>query len=635
MANFYTDNDDLRFYLEHWVDWAKLYDLVEHGGRAPDAFASPAEAAQAYREVLEALGAVVADELAPHALELDTTGLRLENGEVVLPARLRSFFEQLRELGIFGVAVPRELGGMNCPLLLQFISTEILARADVSAGTQAAFYGAVAVALLKYTLDEGSIRFDKDEARIEECRFKEQIGEIIRGEAWGSMDITEPHAGSDMAALRARAVQKPEGGWEVSGQKVFITAGHGKLHIVIARTEPDEGPTAGLAGLSLFLVPGYEDGPSGRKRFVTIDRIEEKMGHHASATCTLNFDRAPAQLIGKRGEGFHYMLQLMNGARIAVGFESLGLAEAAYRLARRYAEERPSMGKTIDKHEMIADLLDEMRTDIQGVRALTFAGAVAEEEAQRLQTRLRYFSEPGTLEHRRLEQQLRAARAEARRLTPLVKYLASERALECAQRAVRILGGAGYIKEYGAEKLVRDAFALPIYEGTSQIQSLMAMKDTFSAILKAPQDFLKRSAQARWRAMSARDTLERRVAKITVMSLSAQQHLLSRTAADKLRALGIGQLREVFRRDWDPKRDFAFAMLHAERLTRMLADAAVCELLLEQHKRFPERREVLERYLERAEPRVRFLLDEITSTGERLLRELQAAEGGEDTSASA
>jgi hypothetical protein len=190
---------------------------------------------------------------------------------------------------------------------------------------------------------------------------------------------------------------------------------------------------------------------------------------------------------------------------------------------------------------------------------------------------------------------------------------------------VQIHGGNGYMKEFGAEKLVRDALVMPIYEGTSQIQSLMAMKDCLSGILKSPQDFVRRTAQARWRSMSARDPMERRVARIQQLSLAAQQHLITKTAAAKVRSLqglSITRWPTAFLKDWDPKRDFACAMLHAERLTRILVDEQVCELLLAQANEYPERREVLERYLERAEGRVRYLHGEITSTGSRLLASL-------------
>src|SRR5690606_24172364 len=172
-----------------------------------------------------------------------------------------------------------------------------------------------------------------------------------------------------------------DGNWYVTGQKIFLTSGHGKHHIVIARTEPDK---PGLAGLSLFHVPAYEDMPDGtRRRIAVIDRLEEKLGHHGSATAAVSFDRAPARLIGRRGEGFQLMLLLMNNARVGVGFESIGVCEAAYRKARDYAAERRSMGKTIDRHEMIADFLDEMQTEILGLRALAMQCAWHEELHQR------------------------------------------------------------------------------------------------------------------------------------------------------------------------------------------------------------------------------------------------------------
>jgi hypothetical protein len=316
------------------------------------------------------------------------------------------------------------------------------------------------------------------------------------------------------------------------------------------------------------------------------------------------------------------MLLLMNGARLGVGFECIGLCEAAIRLAEGYAAQRQSMGKALAKHEMIADYLDEMKTDVQGLRALAVEGVVHEELGQKLELRLRFRTDLSEAQKRELEEAVARHRRKARRITPLLKYLAAEKAVEMARRCIQIHGGVGYTKEYGAEKLLRDAVVMPIYEGTSQIQALMAMKDTLGAILKRPQRFLRRGAQVRWRAMSARDPLERKLARIESMSHQAQQHLILRTAGDKFRSVAAHPITEwpaILGRNWNPKRDFAFALLHAERLTRILADEAIGEVLWEQARKHPERREVLERYLERAEPRVRFLLDEITTTGDRLL----------------
>lgn len=629
MSNFFTDNDDLVYYFDKGIEWGPLVKATERGLKHEGAPASVAEAVEIYRDIAEMIGAFAAEDIAPHVRAMDAEGVRLENGEAVLPGPMNAIFDRIRELDLHWLCVPRELGGMNAPMLLYFVNAELFARADVSVMAHHGFHGGIALALLAASVREGTTTFKGTE--IESTRFRSALEEIARGEAWGTMDITEPDAGSDMAALRTTAAQDEHGQWFVTGQKIFITSGHGKYHFVIARTEKSTGESdlaAGLAGLSFFLVPAYEDRPDGtRHRVVQIDRIEEKLGHHGSATCALNFDRAPAQLIGKRGEGFKYMLLLMNMARIGVGFESIGLCEAATRLAAAYAAERRSMGKTIDKHELIADYLDEMRTDVQGLRALAMHAAVNEELGQRYTMFLRF--DRGSPAAKHIERKAKRHTEAARRVTPLLKYLAAEKAVQHARRAMQIHGGNGYITEYGAEKLLRDALVMPIYEGTSQIQALMAMKDTLGSIMKQPQQFLARIAQARWRSLSARNPLERRVARLQTVSYDVQQYLLRKTAADKFRSMAdrpLSEWTQAFLKDWDPKRDFAYAMLHAERLARLLADVAICEILLEQSRRHPERAQVLERYLGRAEPRCRYLHDVITTTGHALLARLSEDE---------
>lgn len=631
MANYYRDNDDLRFYLEQGIDWREIAELAERDFRDPDGHKSVLDAVELYREIAEAMGELAGEEIAPHAAAIDRAGARLEGGEAVLPPQFEGIFRRMREMDLFGLCLPRELGGLNAPLVLYLLSNEIFARADVSVMAHFGFHVGISTALLQFSMLEGSTRIDPETGAILETRFADAIAEITSGRAWGCMDITEPDAGSDMAALRTVGEQAADGSWTVSGQKIFITSGHAKYHVVIARTE---GPGSGLDGLSLFLVPTYREEGGARVRLAPIDRIEEKLGHHGSVTAAVTFDRTPAQLIGKRGDGFRYMLKLMNGARLSVGFESIGLCEAAYRMAKDYAAQRPSMGKTIDRHEIIADYLDEMRSDIEGLRALAMYGACQEELARRKEL-LAGTRSP------RAEQAGREARVHsqrARRVTPLLKFLGAEKAVEMARRCLQIHGGNGYMVEYGAEKLLRDALVMPIYEGTSQIQALMVMKDALGAAIRRPQQFVRQVAQARWRSLAARDPLERRAARLEVQALAAEQHLLTRTAADKLRSLSGRPLAEwpaALRRNWNPKRDFAFALLHAERLARLMADAAIAEILWEQAARHPERRGVLERYLERAEPRARHLLDEITSTGHRLLADLAARDQATDEEPSA
>jgi 3-(methylthio)propanoyl-CoA dehydrogenase len=629
MGNFYDDNDDLRFYVERGLDWERLVRLTEYDFKSPGGFGSVDEAVSFYKETLSLVGRFVADEIGAHALELDKQHPKLVDGEVVYPERMRELFRELAGLELNGLSVPRELGGLNAPMAVFQMTTEIFARGDVSICAHHGFHGGMALAALMYSALEGTTKFDPALPGVSETRFKHVVDDILAGNSFGSMDITEPHAGSDMANLRTKGEQDPDGRWFVTGQKIFITSGHGRWHFVIARTEEGgdtEDAFAGLQGLSMFLVPAFDE--HGVRTHTTLDAVESKLGHHGSATVAISFDRAPAELIGQRGEGFKYMLMLMNNARIGVGFEALGCAEAAYRQARAYASERPSMGKVVAQHEMIADYLDEARTDLQAIRCLAMSAAFQEEVQQKLDLRLRFDPPADPAERARLEKEIEQLKRRVRHLTPLLKYLASEKAVEIARRNVQIHGGSGYMVEYGAEKLLRDAVVMPIYEGTSQIQALMAMKDNLMSAVRHPRTFVRESAQARWRSVSARDPYERRVSKLQVVRGQAIQHLLSKLAGSKLRELRgqpLGTWGTALQR-FDPKRDFALAMLHAERLIRILVDVAVAEELHEQGKQHPDRLEILERWLERAEPRSRFLLDEITTTGERLLRTLHGAD---------
>ena len=637
MSNFFTDNEDLRFYLERGIDWEPLVRLTEGADLgSEEGHGSVEDAVAFYGDVLEMIGRFVGEEIAPRAAALDRAGVELRDGEVVSSPEFEEIFAGLEALGIHGMSLPRELGGLNCPVLLYMLSNEIVARADTSVMAHHGFHGGIALALLIYSIEEGTTQFDQETGRIVKTRFAEEIGEIARGETHGSMDITEPDAGSDMGALRCVARQDEEGRWRITGTKIFITSGQGKYHIVIARTEEeaegDDGPMAGLAGLSTFLVPAWEEDEEGnQRRLAWVDRLEEKLGHHASATCSVVFEDTPAELIGERGQGFKHMLLLMNNARIGVGFESIGVCEAALRLARAYAAERRAFGKTIDQHELIAARLDRMEVEIAGLRALAVAAALAEEQSVKGELWLRRRSTT-ELERKRVERESRRHRARARRYTPLLKFLAAEKAVEMARDCVQIHGGMGYTREYGAEKLLRDAMVFPIYEGTSQIQALMVMKDSLQAIIKAPQDFVRRTAQARWRALSARDLRSRRLARVQTLSAGARQHLLAKTARDKfrdVRDLPPTQWLDALRRDWDPKRDFAHAMLHAERLAELLAHEAIAELLYDQARRFPDRAELFDRHMELVEPRCRYLHDMITTTGDRLVSRLDGrAEAG-------
>jgi alkylation response protein AidB-like acyl-CoA dehydrogenase len=617
MVNFYDDNADLKFYIDKAIDWASLVGVTEFDYKAPDGFPNEMEALDFYREVLGLLGEFSANEVAPYTKDIDCQHPTLKNGEVSFPPVTQEIMDKLNALQVHSMCLPRELGGMNCPYILHLVMTELFARSDVSMAAHVGFHGGMALAALVFSTYEGSTEFDAEAARIKSTRFREMIEEIGAGKAWASMDITESGAGSDMAALTAQAVLEDDGRWYLTGNKIFITSGHAKYHYVVAKTEKCEenNEFSGLKALSMFLVKAYDvDAQGNRTHHAWFDNLEDKLGHHGSATVGVRYDHTPAQLIGKRGDGFRLMLLIMNNARLGIGFEALGICEAAYRMAKAYASERSSMGKTIDRHEMIADYLEQMQTDIQALRALSMEGAFHEEMSHKKELLLRYLPPAKPEDRKAIKREVTLHQKISRRMTPLVKYMGSEKAVEMSRQCIQIHGGYGYSTEYGAEKLLRDAMVLPIYEGTSQIQSLMVMKDSLMGILKAPGDFFSGLAKSCWRSCFTADSAVRRTARLQRRQHMVLLYLLRRLAIKKL-AGGLGK----FTGEWDPKRDFALAMLHAERLTRLSIDVAVCEALLAQALRFPERRELLERYLERAEQRCRYLHDEITKTGDRLL----------------
>ena len=629
MKNFFDDNEDIKWYLEKGIDWDPIVRLTEYDMQAPDAPATVEEAVGNYRDILDAVGAFVAETVAPRWAELDAGHPHLRGEEVEEAEVVRELTEGLGQMGLFGLCVPRELGGTNMPLILFQLTQELIARADTSLCAHVGFHGGIAMAGLLYSVLEGTTTFTENPPRILKTRFQEMVEEIVAGKAWGSMDITEPGAGSDMAALTTRGVQRPDGSWVVSGQKIFITSGHGRWHFVIARTEDAKGEDAfgGLKGLSLFLVPAWDWGPNGEKIWkARFAGVEQKLGHAASATVTISFEESPAMLVGERGKGFSQMLVLMNNARIGVAFESLGVAEAAWRAAKDYAAQRPSMGKTIDRHEMIAEILEGMQTDIQAIRAMGIEAAWNEEMAQKIELALRFLPMDTARREGLLRQQARC-RKRSRELTPVLKWFASERCVDIARKSIQVHGGSGYIRETGVEKLLRDAMVFPIYEGTSQIQALMAMKDNLLAVLKAPGPFFAQLLSTRTGSLAGGP--DGRVLGLRHNVLSAIYFLIRKLAGSKFSELPLSRpgAWKGLLQNWDPKRDFALAMLHAERLISLLADAQIAEILQEQSKKDPKRAELLERWLEKAEPRSNATLQEIYRIGPRLLARLESKNG--------
>ena len=615
-TNFFLDNEDLKFQFEHGIRWDEITELTEFGFKLPGGHANLQEAKEFYRAVVESVGEFAGEEIAPRTLQIDAEGNHLVDGEVQPGKALSQVYQGLKDRELWGMSIPREFGGSNCPLAAFFVTAELLARADVSIMTHFSFHSGIALALLMFAAREGSLKLEN--GQLTSFRWEQAAREIAAGEAWGAMDLTESDAGSDLGRIRTRAVER-NGTWFVSGEKIFITSGHGQYHIVLAKTDVPNStgkPLDPLKQLSLFLVRRVIERDGKTVKNFEISKVEEKVGHHGSATCSLLFEDSEAELIGKLGQGFELMLMLMNNARVGVGFEAIGCAEAAFRQAREYARNRKTMGQTIDRHPVVAEMLMDMELDLIALRALAIEAANHVELSAKIDMRLRLAPPADAEEKRKLERKLRKLSKRARLITPLLKYAAAEAAVRITRQNMQILGGPGYVREVGAEKLLRDALVLPIYEGTSQIQSLMSLKDNMTNALSRPGEFAKETARIQFLAGTAPDETARLFHKAEASINRALLAVIGRIASKKLRRtvgengwMQVKQFADMSK--WDPKIDFSQGLVHAERFARALSDLECARVLLDQATNFPQRKKLAERYIKRMAARVAVQTDAI------------------------
>ncbi len=458
MPNFYADNDDIRFLFKH-IDLGALAKLCEEDFKFASQFDSaPANADEAvrnYEMVLDSIGQLSGDFIAPRAESVDREGSTLNaDGSVSYAKGIAESMDKLAKAEVMGFTLPHRFGGINFPNLVYSMATEIVSRADASLMN---IFGLQGIA--------GTI----DAFASEEIKQK-YLHDFAAGKITGAMVLTEPDAGSDLQAVKLRAFQDNNGNWLLHGVKRFITNGCGEVLLVLSRSEPDR--TGGL-GLSLFVC---DRGPT-----VHIRRLEDKLGIHGSPTCEIFFDNTPCQLIGERQRGLvTYVMALMNGARIGIAGQSLGIAEAAYRVARDYASSRKQFGTAIQKLPAVRDLLIDMKIAIEAGRAMLY-------ETSRVVDINICFERQLELNPPKDKEKLKALKEQSRRfdrlasmLTPMSKYICSEMANRVAYDSLQVLGGSGYMRDYAVERHARDARITTIYEGTSQLQIVAAVRGVCS-----------------------------------------------------------------------------------------------------------------------------------------------------------
>ena len=448
--NYYTDNKKvLRHYLSHPLMkrivamQERDYTQAAQYNYAPVDFD---EAVEGYEKVLELVGELCAEVIAPNAMEVEKEGPVLENGRVVYAPATQKNLDLFRKAGLMGISLPREYGGLNFPRTVFILIEDIVSRADAAFGN---LWGLQDCA-------ETIHSFGSEEQR------RRYLPRISAGETM-SMDLTEPDAGSDLQSVRLKATYSEEDGcWYLDGVKRFITNGDADVHLVLARSE--EGSVDGR-GLSLFIVEKECGG-------IHIRRIEDKMGIHGSPTCELVYNNAPAELCGNRKMGLiKYVMALMNSARLGIATQSVGLSEAAYREARSYAADRKQFGRAIENFAPVYEMLGEMKARLDASRSLLYETArnvditACFDELARERTL--------TPEER---QEAKAFSRVADALTPIVKGMGSEICNRNTYDSIQVHGGSGYMKDYACERLYRDARITSIYEGTTQLQVVAAIR---------------------------------------------------------------------------------------------------------------------------------------------------------------
>ena len=460
MANYYTDHPEIEFHLNHPL-MKRVVDLKERNYVEKDQFEDAPvnyeDAIENYKRLLDITGDVAANIIEPNSEDVDLEGPHLDNGRMIYASKTFENLDATRKAGLWGLSMPRRYGGLNLPNAIFSMASEIIAAAD------AGFQNIWSLQSCIDTLYE----FGSEEQR------QKYIPRICAGETM-SMDLTEPDAGSDLQRVMLKATQDEDGTWRLNGVKRFITNGDSDIHLVLARSE--EGTKDGR-GLSMFIYDKRDGG-------VTVRHIEHKLGIHGSPTCELVYKNAKAELCGNTRLGLiKYVMALMNGARLGIAAQSVGVEQEAYNEGLAYAKERAQFGEKIINFPAVYDMLSRMKAKLDAGRSLLYCCARYVDIYKALEDIAR-DTKLTPEERQEMKKYTRLADA----FTPLAKGMNSEYANQNAYDAISIHGGSGFIMEYKCQRLFRDARIFSIYEGTTQLQVVAAIRyitnGTYLSIIK-------------------------------------------------------------------------------------------------------------------------------------------------------
>lgn len=590
--NFYSDVSEWRYLFKNGIDWETILPLYQSEFPTKDGFNTSEELLTFYEDLLTATGKWTGETLAPRARELDVAGGgKVVEGSVVTSDVLKKTYQEAKEMDLLGLTVDPKLGGMGAPVSVGLLAFAQLCRACVSTSTQLGFFTSIA---------------DMIERFCDEKTQQTYVPAIIKGDISGSMCMTEPDSGSDVGSLRTTAERQPDSTYLLNGSKCFITNGGGGLGFILARVK---GAPKGLDGISMFFAEEWLPQENGRKKHnYRVTKIEKKMGMHGSVTCEIVYENTVARLVGRENEGFRLMLHLMNEARISVGLQGLGGMEASLHAAKEYTTQRKQFGKPIIELPLMKRNIHDWETECNAFRVLMVDTVSHFDIFQKLHKK-KLHTHDLTHDESRLYQ--RAAKI-VRRRTPLVKYYGAEANATLSQKAIQAFGGYGFMEEYDVERLHRDSFGALLYEGTSQIQALMAMKDFIKGVMRQPGKFVQSLVTSHPISTLINDSeidrsqssityeFRKNVATLLIRSFKPELSLSERGFLDTL-----SQMKQVFRKEyWKEPDRFDRLMTHAETLCQAMSYRETLKVLAQHATKDDSRSSLYFSYLKLVKPRL-------------------------------
>lgn|GEM_PF-807027 len=477
--NFYSDEAEWKWMFKNAIDWKTIIPMYYPEFPTEDGIQNEEELMGFFEELLTQVGDWTGNTLYQRAEELDRVGAgEVKDGKTIPSAPLEQTYKEAIELGFHGLGLPQAWGGMGLPPAVGGIGLTGLARACGSSMVQLSFYGSIAEMINRFGDQE-------DKERL--------IPKIIQGEMSGAMCITEPGFGSDVGSITTTATKREDGLYEINGTKLFITNGGGGVQLVLAKIKDqikDKDPNdpkqrlLGLKEISMFLVEQEHPLKEGNNYHVA--KNEDKMGLHGSFTCEIVYENSIGKLMGEPNQGFTYMLHLMNAARLACGVQALGGIENCLAYVRQYAIDREQFGKKLLDLPLYKRNLTDWETERDALRAFVVDTFNQFDVHQYYDLKQRLQGELTEDEKKAYEE----AKIWTRKRTPLLKYYSTEAFTSLSQKSIQALGGYGFIREYPMERLHRDSFAPLLYEGTSQIQALMTLKDLLKYAMNDPKRFM-------------------------------------------------------------------------------------------------------------------------------------------------